>query len=129
MMVTLGDGICDLELNTDDCRFDYGDCCDDSEEHCGEILDIGLDYNIMDYSKDKENYPNQYDFDFISISSSSTTTSLIEYQTNQYTHPCKYIAVHSAQCVKMRKYCFSSFCHLLILAILFQMLVSIRYVP
>ena len=45
MMVTLGDGICDLELNTDDCQNDYGDCCEqDSGEICEEILDIGLDY-------------------------------------------------------------------------------------
>ena len=83
-MVTLGDGICDLELNTDDCRNDYGDCCEqDSGEICEEILDIGLDYSY-DYSKDNEseNYSNQ----FISISNSS----LIEYHTtNQYTHPCK----------------------------------------
>ena len=42
--MTLGDGICDHNLNSEICQYDYGDCCPnipDSKEECFEIVVVG----------------------------------------------------------------------------------------
>ena len=42
--MTLGDGICDQNLNSEICQYDYGDCCPDNpdtKEECFEIVVVG----------------------------------------------------------------------------------------
>lgn len=42
--MTLGDGICDHNLNSEICQYDYGDCCPDipeTKEECYEIVVVG----------------------------------------------------------------------------------------
>ena len=42
--MTLGDGICDHNLNSEICQYDYGDCCPDipdTKEECFEIVVVG----------------------------------------------------------------------------------------
>ena len=48
--MTLGDGICDMDLNSEMCQYDYGDCCSNmessndntvTEEPCVEIIVVG----------------------------------------------------------------------------------------
>ena len=59
--MTLGDGICDMNLNSEICEYDYGDCCpDDSdsygnlvgglggEESCYEIIVVGAESKLND---------------------------------------------------------------------------------
>ena len=40
---TLGDGLCDPDLNTEDCEYDYGDCCPTATDpSCVAIFVVGM---------------------------------------------------------------------------------------
>ena len=57
IVMTLGDGICDMDLNSEMCEYDYGDCCPNEissfdnlmvgEEPCYEIIVVGPESEFM----------------------------------------------------------------------------------
>ena len=43
----LGNGVCNLDLNTEYCLYDYGDCCPEgADKSCVEIVEVGYEGTV-----------------------------------------------------------------------------------
>ena len=54
--IDLGNGVCNMDLNTEYCLYDYGDCCPEGADKCVEILEIGFEGTLRDLISVQDGY-------------------------------------------------------------------------